>query len=255
MLLKDKFKSILKESLLSEMSDRMKNEIEIIYRDPNLLCFIPKSQMAANIYGQKTNWCSTTKSGFDMWAKHGLLIRFFFKNGRKIRLTYTFNNHGYNWAREDGYHEFNRANTNPFEVTPYNSNKWDDRKKDIYEYILKIPDQCKNKVLEFINLHKEKYDYCFRDDQFQPKRDNGNRGKFSQLRNYYLPKINDIMNKYNFIHIKMDFDENSQKYVLEYSFKFGLKNNYLLNKETFKESKAYKDRMEELFRTIEKRYQ
>src|SRR3972149_3562154 len=70
-LLKEEF---LKEVFLKELTGKFKDEVEIIYRDKNIVCLIPKSQMTSYIYGNKANWCQKEKNGFEGWSKAGLRI-------------------------------------------------------------------------------------------------------------------------------------------------------------------------------------
>jgi hypothetical protein len=44
--------------LFEELTGKYKDETEIIYKDKNLVCLIPKSQMTSRIYGSGTQWCS-----------------------------------------------------------------------------------------------------------------------------------------------------------------------------------------------------
>ena len=42
--------------LFEELTGNFKDETTIIYKDKNLVCMIPKSQMSSRIYGQGTNF-------------------------------------------------------------------------------------------------------------------------------------------------------------------------------------------------------
>ena len=131
-----KFRNFITE----ELTGKFKDETEIIYRDKDLVCMIPKSQMTSNIYGQKTNWCQVTKTGFDNWSGSTheevfLLIRFLFKNGKKIRFTY-FDNDEFYWANETGYHVL-QGSGNPFEINS-KRDRIRDLEKDILDNISKF---------------------------------------------------------------------------------------------------------------------
>ena len=45
--------------------ENLRQEVDIIYKDSNLICLIPKTQRASYIYGHKTYWCSKEKGTFD----------------------------------------------------------------------------------------------------------------------------------------------------------------------------------------------
>ncbi len=160
---------LITESQLNELKGKYKDEIEILYKDKNLMCLIPKSQMTSTIYGKKTNWCQVGKTGFKIWSDTGLLIRFLFKSGKKIRLTYAFegkkernNQHDYHWSNETGYHVLD-GDGNPFQPT-LKKDRIRSVEKDIIDHINLIPENCKNVVLDFIKKHKDTYDYCKNDN-------------------------------------------------------------------------------------------
>ena len=101
------------EKDIDELEGQFKEETEVIYKDHNMVCLVPKSQMSSKMFGKGTKWCSTGKYMFDYWSTKGLLIRFLFRGGKKIRVTYMFNNGSYNWANENGHHTL-EGKGNPF---------------------------------------------------------------------------------------------------------------------------------------------
>lgn len=123
----------------------IKCETEILYRDANLICMIPRTQRASRIYGRGTNWCQTTKPGFDNWSEDSLLVRFIFKSGRKIR--FTLDEDGvYHWASERGHHVMN-GQGDPFDYVPERQSTIE---ADIIRQIALIPEACKQRVREVI---------------------------------------------------------------------------------------------------------
>lgn len=71
-----------------ELTGKYKDETEIIYKDKDIVCMLPKSQMTSSIYGKGANWCQTQVAGFDIWTgknknEKSLLIRFLIRGGRK----------------------------------------------------------------------------------------------------------------------------------------------------------------------------
>lgn len=165
-------KIIISESsynnLINELNSELKSELEIIYKDKNLICLIPKTQRISRILGNKTYWCQTTPHGFLKWTEVGLLFRFLFKNGRKIRMTYAFKNnedlnHGvnYHWANEEGLHIL-KGLGNPFE--PQTGERIRNMEQDVLNLISQIPDECKQEVLKTIEFNKRKFKYCYADE-------------------------------------------------------------------------------------------
>jgi len=123
----------------------IKGETEILYRDADLVCMIPRTQRASRIYGRGTNWCQTTKPGFDNWCEDSLLVRFIFKSGRKIRFTLDENGE-YHWASERGLHVM-QGQGDPFDYVPRRTSIIE---ADILRLIALIPEACKQRVREVI---------------------------------------------------------------------------------------------------------
>lgn len=153
--------------LLTELSDEFKNEVEIIYRDKNLVCMIPKTIRASKIYGKDAKWCQKSAVGFNRWSNAGLLIRFLFKSGRKIRFTYIFSDKkewykneigDFYWANENGHHVL-AGDGDPFKVKS-RRDRGSDIETDILGLINTIPEECKVKVLNFIQENRKSYNYC-----------------------------------------------------------------------------------------------
>lgn len=186
-----KFRNFITE----ELTGKFKDETEIIYRDKDLVCMIPKSQMTSNIYGQKTNWCQVTKTGFDNWSGSTheevfLLIRFLFKNGKKIRFTY-FDNDEFYWANETGYHVL-QGSGNPFEINS-KRDRIRDIEKDILDNISKIPEKCKSDVLEFIDKNKKKFKYIIRDEEYNPASVKSLIDQLEIVKNKYNDKLKEMI--------------------------------------------------------------
>jgi len=161
--------------LFEELTGTFKDETTIIYKDKDLVCMIPKSQMSSRLYGQGTNWCQTHKIGFDNWSKGAgrgdvaLLIRFLFKTGRKIKVTY-FANGEYFWSREDANHVlYNRGN--PFEAKSIRGQWKSSIEEDILSLIKTIPDLCKRDVCRFIDANIKKFKYIYRDEDFKTNKE------------------------------------------------------------------------------------
>lgn len=175
-----------------ELTGIYKDETEIIYKDKNIVCLIPKSQMTSNIYGKNANWCQTTKGGFTMWSKKGdesnLLIRFLIKDGgRKVRFTY-FANKEFYWANETGWHVLS-GKGNPFEVKAP-SDKIRDIEQDILNLIKNnIPKECKDKVLDFIDKNLKTFKYIYRDKEYTDPRLQKTKDAFDEIKLKYKEKL------------------------------------------------------------------
>jgi hypothetical protein len=65
----------------------------ILYRDSNLVVVVPKTLESTRKYSRDTTWCSLDKSGFEEHNITSDLIRFHFKNGYKLRLTWDYLSH------------------------------------------------------------------------------------------------------------------------------------------------------------------
>lgn len=77
-----------------------KGKIDLIYEDQNIKILIPLNFTACYEYSKHTDWCSKTKTGYEMWSRIGLMYRFVNKhNDKRARLTW--NKDGkYSWAAE-----------------------------------------------------------------------------------------------------------------------------------------------------------
>jgi hypothetical protein len=201
-----------------ELTGKYKEETEIIYKDKDLVCMLPKSQMTSSIYGKGANWCQTQVPGFDMWSgknknEKALLIRFLIRGGRKIRFTY-FPNKEFYWANESGWHVL-KGEGNPFEANPFKDNNIRDVEKDILDLIKdKIPQECKDKVLEFIEKNLKDYKYIYRNQNYIPQHLEKIRDAYIEVKRKYDDVINKINSEGN-IYISSYFHNN--KITLQYS--------------------------------------
>lgn len=208
---------------ITEISDRIREQIDIIYQDKNLICFVPKTQEASKIYGSNANWCQRHKTGFEMWSERGLLIRFLFRGGRKIRTTYFFKHQQvptqrYYWANENGYHVLFGETTNPFDAVN-KEGRIRQTEQDIIDHIHMIPDECKRRVLEFIKEHEEGYDYCYKGEEYYTKKETIIKNNLELIQRKYQKYIDYIKSfENNFVQL---FIDNDGKYTFNYGIKMG----------------------------------
>ena len=170
--------------------EELKKEVDIIYRDKNMICLVPKSQMASCVYGQGTRWCTKSKSGFDS-HKDSIMFRFIFKSKYKLRLTY--DPHGQSdWSDRSGNQFFGKLDIDKNslfkiskdDITQYKfwNKKYDptgEKTNLIIKYIKKIPLSCQKAVLNYINensLNKIK-----KDKEHVPYKDRNKENEFNEL--------------------------------------------------------------------------
>lgn len=152
----------------------IKQEIDLIYRDRDVVCLIPKTQRASYIYGKRTFWCSTRMDTFEEIAEGGdvILFRFIFKDGYKMRLTYDLSTKLMDWSDKSSVHYFEGNKDNPFkisnseidkELTKYS--KYKDKIFKLSERINSIPKICKDKIIDIIKS-KKRVDYKFSEEEY-----------------------------------------------------------------------------------------
>lgn len=237
--------------LLEYNKEEVKSQVDIIYKDPNLICLIPKSQMTSMLYGGRTKWCQVSSSGFEDWSKQGLLIRFLFKSGRKIRFTYFFPQFkdrylgDYYWANENGYHVLTDYG-NPFEASP-KGDRVRGTEKDILGLIKEIPEECQKRVLDFIERHKKAYEYCYNfDKEYKPANREKNYQEFLKVYNEFKEELSELFNTRG-VMLNLQFDKNRNLFVVAHNPNFG-KDNYDTVDEDFKSIDAARKRVLELLK-------
>ena len=234
---------IITETQLQELKGQYKDEVEILYKDRNMVCMIPKSQMTSDIYGKKANWCQRQVGGFRNWSKTGLLIRFLFRDKRKIRFTYFFKSTQFYWANEGGLHVL-EGNGNPFLVKS-NRNRESSIEKDILTKIKDIPEECREIVLKFIDQHKEQYEYCYRDETYVSLPLSKLYDQFMNINREYRDKLYDLSRKKRDLIASIDFDPDTKEFQFKHSETYGEENNYLLDREKFKDPNKLRARLDD----------
>lgn len=231
-----------------ELTGIYKDETEIIYKDKNIVCMLPKSQMTSQIYGKKTNWCQVQKPGFEMWSgknrqeKKALLIRFLIKGGRKVRFTY-FPNKEFYWANETGWHVL-EGKGNPFEVTAP-KDRIRDVERDILDLIKdKIPQECKEKVLKFIDENLKDFKYIYRDKSYIPQHLEKLKNEYDRIINKYFDKIKEINSKGK-VYISHYFDKDNV-IVLQYANENSDPTKLLNDSEVFNNSEDFEKRLKQI---------
>jgi len=226
----------------------IKNEVDIIYRDENLVCLVPKTQRASCVYGQGTRWCTKSKSGFEA-HKDVIMFRFIFKNKYKLRLTYDATGLS-DWSDRSGnsyFEEMNIDKNKLFLISKDDINAYNHwrvrydptgvKTKLLVKYIRSIPKKCQLAVLDYIN-NKENYSNKSKSDtEHVPYRDRDLKKQFEDLDKKLRLEYG------NLNHMSYGFDDNTQEfYVMEYG------HDGRLNKLRFKDIKKYEDKLVELIK-------
>jgi hypothetical protein len=209
--------SLVKE----ELGGKYKDEVDIIYKSKELICMIPKSQMASYIYSNKTKWCQRFKDGFNNWTDNGnnLLYRFLFNDGRKVRFTYSpqtdeeMYKKGYigsfYWANENGHHILN-GNGDPFLIkVPLNRIR--STEQDVLHLIERIPEECRDLVRKHIENNLGCYDYKYNDKDYISDKYRKLEEEFIEIQNKYLDDIKKLNNQYRSKNINIYYTMNFNK--------------------------------------------
>lgn len=241
-------KIIITEVQLQELKGQYKDEVEILYKDRNMVCMIPKSQMTSDIYGKKANWCQRQVGGFGGWSRQGLLIRFLFRDKRKIRFTYFFKkdtHFGVNfyWANEGGQHVL-EGNGNPFLVQS-TRHRESSIEKDILIKIKDIPEECREIVLKFIEENKEQYKYCYRENTYVSLPIRKLYDEFININKEYRDKLYGLSDKNRDLIAALNFDPDTKEFLFKHSEVYGAENNFLLDIEKFKDPNKLRERLDD----------
>jgi len=226
-----------------ELNKYYKNQIEILYKDKNLLCIIPKTQEASKLYATDCNWCQKNISGFYGWSLlgnntmkhehpniHSLLIRFIFKNKDKVRLTVFIENSkilSFHWASKNGQHvfEYEKGKSNrlglyanvfsPLNIEP---NTLSLLEESVYKIIKMIPDKCKYKISKYI-LDNIKVNYSDNSNNYFTKKETNSKKLIDILLKKYGTNYEDmyieyrLSLKYNLIIDIFYYDNNKKEYT------------------------------------------
>lgn len=147
--------------LFEEFVETPKNT-ELLYKDDNITVKVAKTFDAVKNLNKDTNWCSSSKGGFYAHNRTANMYRIEFKDGYKLRLTWDYipqkaselgeYSGGTHWGQggivngeEQFYDVFRpRDEENPFEID------WQsDKKREIVDRILSIPDDAKLSMMEY----------------------------------------------------------------------------------------------------------
>jgi hypothetical protein len=170
-----------------ELNSELSKEVEIIYKDSNLVCLMPKSQKTSKMYGKGAEWCQKSFTGFNFNSGNfnymtktsnseiNFIVRFLFKKnkGRKIRFTYKPLENIFFWSNESGNHVMFTTGNEFFNPKPKKVNSTIEQ--DILKLITEIPQECRDKVNEYINLHKGKHPkdfYIYRNTEYKTNKEN-----------------------------------------------------------------------------------
>jgi hypothetical protein len=186
--------------LFEELTGELKSEVEIVYRDKNMVCLLPRSQKSSFLYAGGTQWCTKTKPGFDiMHNKEALLFRFIFKNKRKIRLSMVphEDQFKFDWATENGGHVLSGSGFDPFTIKSNHPVE-----KDVQDVIDLIPQECKEEVLAIIKGNRKVSGGVIRDKNYRSPKIQKSYMDYNTIKYRYRGILDTISKKGNLIEIK-----------------------------------------------------
>jgi len=212
-----------------ELTNNSNDEVEMIYRDKNMVCLIPKTQRMAYIYGYRTKWCNVTKNRFDelTFDYKILVIVFLFKEkydkegsyGYKLRLVYNPDTKTGDWGDNSGKHILDFENKDPFELE-MNPRNIDEMTKRAFSKISEIPQECKNNVRKY--LSKEKTVDFIKNDEYNLKtplqrRKYEDKKRYLEFKHDSLPAFLDIIKDKPGYTIDTKYNTAKDKFTVTYS--------------------------------------
>lgn len=211
-----------------EVSKNFKNDVEILYRNKDMVCLHPKSQKAAHIYGYRTKWCNVNKKRWDELSGYNVaVIVFMFKEkagdygsyGYKLRLVYSLKTHEGDWGDASGVHMLHFKQTDPFKVG-FKPNSTDDEVKAVYK-ILSIPQECKNAVRNYLS-GKKPVEYIKKEEDYisaapMGRKKYDDKTKYLEFKHFTMPAIKDILSDKPGHIIDTKYDVKNNKFIVTYS--------------------------------------
>lgn len=236
-----------------ELTGKYKNETDIIFKNKDVVCLIPKSQMCSYLYGRKTNWCTLNKSSFDNISKYSLLFRFLFKDGKKLRLTFKKGKDGYydfDWVGEEGNHILGNNGYVDNLLDPFNDFKKNNNNKELelIKKIKKIPSKCQEEVLKRIkDFMGNGYDYVYQDKEYISQKEEKSRMDYEKLKSKYKTYTSLSMNTIKNPNIEIGFcySKNNKFFRLV----------YWVNDKQFKEELKSVDQLDKRIESLLKEFQ
>lgn len=89
--MKNIIKKVLRESIITEIGSKRAGDTEVLYNDGNILVLVPMSYESCLSYSMGTNYCTRHEKSYERHTEgsNDILFRIFFKDGTKIRLTWS----------------------------------------------------------------------------------------------------------------------------------------------------------------------
>lgn len=241
----------LKRFKIYELNGSFKDETEIIYKDNNLVCLIPKSQKSAYLFGSRTGWCFTKKADFDSYTKNDtIIINFLFKEksrryssgsfGYKLRLMYFPINKRSDWGDASGFTCLSHHG-DPFKITndvkQESLDKFPDNQDMIHEIVERldsIPMDCKQKVFKYLN---KEVNFTYNNDKEEYKNINmvTQKEEYMKFKRDYFPQLLSFYPENN---LKIEFNTVKNKFIISYTIN---------GTEQTKETTSFSSFIDELF--------
>lgn len=148
-----KLLNLIESFVLNELSGYYQENVDIVYKDNNLVVLAPKTSKAASKYSRGTEWCSQSSSGFCSHRRSEMLFRFLFKDGYKLRLNTRKDGVAGHWGGPKGettsypmlHFMRNPKNIRNLNFVPSNDNNL------MIQHINSIPDNIMSKVINYTN--------------------------------------------------------------------------------------------------------
>ena len=244
----------MRDGIMYHTRDEIFNShVEIIYKEKGMVCMIPKTLIGSAIFGLKTRWCQIYSGGFQHWSQQALLVRFLIKDKnnkcRKLRFTYFFpsdkandsQGQDYYWANEAGLHVL-WGKGNPFEAKSPKEDRIRETEQDILEVINLISKECQNKVLQFVEKHRNSYVYNYlKDITYTPKKEALFFNRYYDVDDELHNQMRDISNEKN-IQLYTSTCREEREYIIYHRYEY----NQQSITERFKNIVLFKNRCLEL---------
>ncbi len=149
------------QSKLNELSPENREQVDVLYKNSNMVVVVPKSYKMCDKYSKNTKWCSRDETMYNIWREKGFLFRFLFPHHNKIRLTWEWDG-SFNWGSGGNIPYIEISSTylnkqNPFDKDAIEQlkrfwtakNYWHISNEYIYRYIKMIPDDAAKTVIDY----------------------------------------------------------------------------------------------------------
>lgn len=157
------FHQFINQEIVESLSnEKTPKNTELLYKDDNITVKVAKTFDAVKNLNKDTSWCSTSPSGFYAHNRTANMYRIEFNDGYKLRLTWDYIpqkaselgmfSGGTHWGQGgvvDGEKQWYDVFRPRDEEDPFEIDWQSDKKREIVERILSIPDEAKLAMMEY----------------------------------------------------------------------------------------------------------